>query len=294
MSRYRTIHCLVWQDDKFPFAGDDIQLLWFHLKTTPLSTPLGIFYAPVAGLAAEKRWSEERYRKRLMEGSEKGFWKVDERSHVVYFPNFLRYNKPDNPNVFRGWLKCWDEIPECSLKGECYQQLKKYCEEWGEGFAKVLETLGERSANVRETGTGTVTGTVTGTFLSERLAPSDEKQSLGQQPEEPVFIKIPLIDKTEFPVIQRQVDEWKSLYLAVDVEQELRNYLGWAIANPKKRKTRKGILASVNSWLQDKQNKPRRGTPTEPSIAYPRRDTHEKNLDTFKRFVGKNGNERSG
>lgn len=258
MSRYRTIQCLVWQDDKFPYAGDDIQLLWFHLKTTPLSTPLGIFYAPVAGLAAEKRWSEERYRKRLREGSAKGFWKVDERSHVVYFPNYFRYNKPDNPNVFRGWLKCWDEIPECGLKGECYQELKKYCEEWGEAFLNVYETLPKPLANVPETVTVTVTGkgNVSGTFLSERLAPSDEQQSL-EAPESlrDVFIRIPLNDQTEYEIHKDQVEEWKKLYPAIEVEQHLRNYRGWAIANPKKRKTKRGILQSINSWLIDKQDK---------------------------------------
>ncbi len=170
MSRYRTIQCLVWQDDKFPFAGDEVQLLWFQLMTTPLSTPLGIFYAPIAGLAAEKGWSEEKYRKRLGEGLAKGFWKVDERSHVVYFPKYFRYHKPDNPNIFRGWLKCWDEIPECSLKDECYQELTEYCKIWGEGFAKVLETLPKRFGKVPET--VTVTGTATGTVIK---APGDEK-----------------------------------------------------------------------------------------------------------------------
>ena len=79
-----------------------------------------------------------------------------------------------------------------------------------------------------------------------------------KEPVLPAFISIPLIDKTEFLVARSQVDEWMGLYPAVDVEQELRNYLGWTMANPKKRKTRKGILASVNYWLADKQNKPRR------------------------------------
>jgi len=83
-------------------------------------------------------------------------------------------------------------------------------------------------------------------------APSDK--SLNAAPS-PVFLKIPLIDKSEYPICLCQVDEWKGLYPAVDIEQELRNYLGWSIANPTKRKTRRGILSSVNFWLSGKQNK---------------------------------------
>jgi hypothetical protein len=162
MSRYRTVQCLIWNDDKFPFATDDCKLVWFHLKTTPFSTPLGIFKAPVQGLAAEIHWPLKRYGEALKEGIEKGFWNVDGRFHVVYFPNFFKYNKPENPNVLKGWLKSWDEIPECGLKNDCYQQLMSSCQEWGGAFLNVFETLPKRLANVPETVTVTVTGTVTG------------------------------------------------------------------------------------------------------------------------------------
>lgn len=263
MGRYRTIQCLVWQDDKFPFIGDDLQLMWFHLMTTPLSTPLGIFYAPIAGLASEKEWNEDRYRKRLLEGSTKGFWKVDERSKVVYLPKFFRYHRPDNPNILRGWLKCWDEVPECSLKDECYHELKKYCEEWGEGFKKVFETLPKRLANLPETVTVTVTGTVT---VEECGAGSDKKQSLPARTPSTAFLKIPLIDKSEYELMESQIDQWKEIYPSIDIEQQCRAYLGWAIANPKKRKKREGILRSINSWLTDKQSDPKYHSRRNPDV----------------------------
>lgn len=138
MSRYRNIHCVVWQDDKFPYAGDDVQLIWFHLKSTPMSTPLGILYAPVAGLAAEKRWTEDRYRQALTDGEALGFWKVDDKAHVIYFPNHFRYNKPENPSVLKSLLKCWDEIPQCDLKNEFWRRLTECCGEWGEGYTSAL------------------------------------------------------------------------------------------------------------------------------------------------------------
>ena len=142
MSRYRTVHCLIWNDDKFPFISDRCQLLWFHLRTTPMSNPLGCYKASLEGLAAEKRWPLKRYAETFQEGLDKGFWRYNERFHVVYFPNHFKYNRPENPNVLKGWLKGWAEIPDCDLKAECLQQLKSFAEGWDKAFRNVLATFG--------------------------------------------------------------------------------------------------------------------------------------------------------
>jgi len=68
-------------------------------------------------------------------------------------------------------------------------------------------------------------------------------------------ITLLLNDGTEHPVYQSQVAAWAQLYPAVDIEQELRNIKGWVDANPRKRKTRRGINAFLNSWLTRTQNK---------------------------------------
>jgi hypothetical protein len=64
-----------------------------------------------------------------------------------------------------------------------------------------------------------------------------------------VFLTIPLNDRSEFSVTEAKVQEWQELYSAVDVREEILAYKGWALNNPTKRKTRKGILASLNFWL---------------------------------------------
>jgi hypothetical protein len=103
MSRYRNIHCMIWNDDKFPFASDDCQLVFFHLLTTPFGTPFGLFKASVSMLADEKRWSKQRYEKAFREGLAKGFFKYDERHLVVFLPKFVKYNQPQNANVIINW-----------------------------------------------------------------------------------------------------------------------------------------------------------------------------------------------
>jgi hypothetical protein len=69
-----------------------------------------------------------------------------------------------------------------------------------------------------------------------------------------IFIILPLNDKSEYPIDEKQVAIWEKLYPGVDVKQAVRDYAGWADAHPAKRKTRRGILGSVNSWLAKEQD----------------------------------------
>ena len=83
----------------------------------------------------------------------------------------------------------------------------------------------------------------------------DIKDSCSEQATEPPFITLPLNDKSEYPVTNQSVREYKELYPAVNVEQELRNMRGWCLSNPTKRKTKSGIGRFINSWLSKEQNK---------------------------------------
>jgi hypothetical protein len=68
------------------------------------------------------------------------------------------------------------------------------------------------------------------------------------------FLTIPLNDRSEFAITEEKVREWEELYAAINVRAEIRAYKGWALNNPMKRKTRRGILASINGWLARKQD----------------------------------------
>lgn len=52
-----------------------------------------------------------------------------------------------------------------------------------------------------------------------------------------------------YPFYQDDIDSYKSLYPAVDVEQEMRKMIGWLDANPARRKTKSGMKRFVNGWL---------------------------------------------
>lgn len=82
----------------------------------------------------------------------------------------------------------------------------------------------------------------------------------GVQASEPVISEPPVIclmlnDKSEYGIIQSDIDEWSSLYPAVDILQELRKMKGWLDSNPSRRKTRKGIKRFITNWLAKEQDK---------------------------------------
>tara|TARA_B110000285_G_C14867507_1_gene487568 strand:+ start:109 stop:711 length:603 start_codon:yes stop_codon:yes gene_type:complete len=94
--------------------------------------------------------------------------------------------------------------------------------------------------------------------------PKDNQKETKPQPNENVnvndndnanvFIRLQLNDKSLFPIFDDDLDKWRDLYPAVNVEQELRNMVGWIDGNPTKRKTKSGIKKFINSWLSKEQD----------------------------------------
>jgi hypothetical protein len=136
---YRTIYCVVWNDDKFPFLSDDCQLVWFHLQTTPYSNPVGCYKASLESLAAEKRWDVARYRVAFGEGITQTLWQYDERHHVIFFPRFIKWKQPNNPNLLQYWLKRLADVPPSPLKAQCLGALGDWCKDQGRAFQKAFQ-----------------------------------------------------------------------------------------------------------------------------------------------------------
>jgi hypothetical protein len=68
-----------------------------------------------------------------------------------------------------------------------------------------------------------------------------------------IFVTIPL-KLGDYGVGEGLIHDFEKSYPRVDVRQELRSYRAWAIANPAKRKTKSGILRSINFWLKKSQD----------------------------------------
>lgn len=90
---------------------------------------------------------------------------------------------------------------------------------------------------------------------------SDDSTS---EPTQPPILTLLLNTKEEYPIYQIDIEAWQDLYPAVDIMTELRKMKGWLMANPAKRKTKKGILRFVNSWLAKEQDRPHYNKPSNP------------------------------
>ncbi len=131
MARFRKIDPRIWNDDKFAALSHEAQRAFLYVLTCPQMTALGAFRSSISGMSDELGISPEPLQERLGEGLgerlpkpfakpfiellQNGLIKVDEKAFLVFVPNFLKYNQPDNPNVVKGWFSALDLLPECPL-----------------------------------------------------------------------------------------------------------------------------------------------------------------------------------
>lgn len=76
-----------------------------------------------------------------------------------------------------------------------------------------------------------------------------------------------LLSGEKHPVHEADVEKYRSLYPAIDVDQEFRKMIGWLDSHPKNRKTIRGIDKFINGWLCRAQDSAR---PKQPGTEKPK------------------------
>jgi hypothetical protein len=138
MARYRKVDPRIWNDAKFSAVSDDAKLLFLYVMTHPHSTALGAFRATIPGLSAELNWPVARGREAFGQLTAARMIEHDEQAGFIGLPNFLKYNRPESPNVVRSWSEGFHLIPECGLKDRLAARMKAFAEGLGEGFRKAF------------------------------------------------------------------------------------------------------------------------------------------------------------
>lgn len=114
--------------------------LFFRLLTGPELTNIpGLFQAWESGLAEALGWPVKDLRKAMAEVSAQGMVKTDSAVGLIWLPSAIHHNEPESTNVVVGWRSAWQELPDCSLKGEAYISLMAWAEAKGEPWAKAYE-----------------------------------------------------------------------------------------------------------------------------------------------------------
>src|SRR5690606_2482048 len=120
----------VWNDAKFISLSMEGKLAWFMLLTHPSMTSLGAIRATPEGLASElsagaegfpegfREGFREAFREAFQDIIDKGMADYDPKANLMVLPNFLKYNKPESPNVVKAWACAAEMLPECDLKDQ--------------------------------------------------------------------------------------------------------------------------------------------------------------------------------
>jgi hypothetical protein len=138
MSRYRKIDVGIHNDIKFRTLSDKAKLLWFTLLTFPDLTAIGCMRFTEAGMAENMDWPLKDFQKAFKEVFDKGMVQFDPQAKFLCFPNFIKYNAPESPNVVRGWARLNGLLPECKLKDEYIQSIKDFVKDIGKGFGEAF------------------------------------------------------------------------------------------------------------------------------------------------------------
>lgn len=138
MAKYRKISPRIWNDAKVRELSDKGKLAFLFLLTHPAMTPFGAIRANIPGLAFELGWTPRSFRAAMNQLCEKGMAVFDEAANLIWFPNFLKYNRPESPNVIKSWAGAFEDLPECSLRDDIGKALAKLAEMLGNTFAEAF------------------------------------------------------------------------------------------------------------------------------------------------------------
>lgn len=144
-ARYRKVFSEVYADDKFgelsPMQPSG-QSLFLYLLTGPHCTSLpGVIVCGRAGLAEALGWSLEDFDRCFAELEQRAMVAADWKRRVIWLPNAIKHNRPENPNVVKSWAAHWREVPSCELKDRAARAILRGLEAYAEGLAAPFRAL---------------------------------------------------------------------------------------------------------------------------------------------------------
>lgn len=137
--RYRKIEVRIWNDAKFRSLSKDGMLVFLFVLTHPNLTQVGTLRATIDGLASElPNFTPKGFAEGFRECLAKGLLKADEKACLIVAPNFLKHNRPENPNVVKSWAHIPDLTPECDLRDSHFAGVVLFVKGLSKGFVEAL------------------------------------------------------------------------------------------------------------------------------------------------------------
>lgn len=220
MRDFGKVHSSFWSSktirDIPPHERDDARTLACYLLTSPHTTASGVFRLPAAYALEDLQWVSERLSNGFETLSKVGFVKRDNDSGWVWICKWHTWNRPENPNVRKSIERALLSVPSSvSFANEALSV-------WGlsrKGFVTVTKP--------------------------QSLSPSLSSSLDGNSE----FESLPVDDGSLFDIPQELVAEFTKTYPRVDLGAEFAKMRMWLLASPANRKTRRGMVRFMNSWL---------------------------------------------
>ena len=92
-------------------------------------------------MAEELNWELEAFDEAFQEVFAQGMVKADFKAKLVWLPKAIQHNKPESPNVVRGWRVELDLLPECDLKREAIAGMRKALEDIGHSYVEAFDEV---------------------------------------------------------------------------------------------------------------------------------------------------------
>src|SRR5512139_1010055 len=96
MGRYRKIDTKIWNDDKVRKLSNDGKIFFLYLLTSPHSTAWGAYLLDDLYIQADLKFTPQQIKKCWSEVVREQLANRDEPTRLVCFPNWFRYNVPEN------------------------------------------------------------------------------------------------------------------------------------------------------------------------------------------------------
>jgi hypothetical protein len=148
----------------------DAKLVYYTALIGPRRTVApGLSLTHVGDLARMVEMSSKRVRGALEELEEQGLVIRDDAAGVLFLPDAVRDDPPDNSKVVTAWAKALRETPDCAIKGEIKRQLV-------EGAGRFSAPLEEGIENGIRNGIGNGTPTQLQRQMQTQIQGQPQKQ----------------------------------------------------------------------------------------------------------------------
>jgi hypothetical protein len=184
---YNRVNPVLWDDEKFLELDDLSGKLWLMLLTGPLVTALpGLQRGGLYSLCDVLRRPIEQVEASVQALRDLGMIEIDARRRVIWIPNAPKHNPAESPNHLKAWWNRWNEIPDCPLKFQHVEHLKKHArldkashrKVWDQTFG-AIELIRSASREAIERATTEALRKVSAEALAKAMAPGAHPLSEG-------------------------------------------------------------------------------------------------------------------